>query len=196
MIRYVNTKCQSSKPPFTVLKAGNDCDSAHRVCRSNALFDGSMPSCEPVQCGQAEYVHNAHPTSHCPAGEGTTCKSTSVFKATISYACNAGFQPKDKAVTTRTCGADGSWSAPVACVPVSCGSPGAPMNAAEVYRAGASWTDGAGPHAAKQNGFLSAYVAWGNHTRYSYVLCDGGFKEDSYSEESIGNISIHLTSHH
>ena len=171
---HVNTKCQSDKFPWTRTFAGAACDSEQRVCQSDRTFSGSMPACAPIQCGQADYVHNAYPETKCVPGQaGGRCDM--IYQTEVDYVCHDGYQIANASANAtlvergaRICQADGMWSAEVACEPKNCGAPGSPTRAATTYKAANPWRDSRGEHTAAANAYMSSY---------SYA-CDTGTKID------------------
>ena len=69
-----------------------------RTCGANGRWSSSLPSCDPVDCGDPGSVQMGVRELL----EGTTFRSTTIFK------CNRGYRLEGSA--TRTCQANGSWS--------------------------------------------------------------------------------------
>jgi hypothetical protein len=80
------------------------------VCKNGYTGDGK--TCTPVSCPAASTLSITSGTVTTPNG--------AVYNQTANYACNAGYRLVGS--STRTCGADGTWSGTAAmCEPRDCG---------------------------------------------------------------------------
>ena len=87
-----------------------------RTCLASGSFDGTAPTCSPVDCGTPPAVANAGaPAVSGGAGGG----STTTYGATAAYTCNGGYT---KNGADPMCGAAASWSTSPTCVPSTCGT--------------------------------------------------------------------------
>ncbi|XP_064386845.1 uncharacterized protein LOC135335316 isoform X3 [Halichondria panicea] len=83
-----------------------------RVCQVSGVWNGTMPSCERVDCGPLESPIN---------GSVNTSLGT-LFMSEAIYYCNNGYFISD--ARHRTCGAYGQWNRnEPSCIPVNCGYP-------------------------------------------------------------------------
>ncbi|XP_013396521.1 sushi, von Willebrand factor type A, EGF and pentraxin domain-containing protein 1 isoform X2 [Lingula anatina] len=81
-----------------------------RTCQANGQFDGSLPTCSLVDCGDP-----GTPT------KGNHSVTATTYQGTVSYSCSTGY--KVQGDTTRTCQADGTWSGELPqCQIISCGA--------------------------------------------------------------------------
>jgi hypothetical protein len=89
---------------------------ATRVCQPDGTWDGTAPTCVPVDCGALPSPTN-----------GSVNTPTTTYNSAATYACTAGYTLSS--TTPRVCQADKTWSgtAPT-CAPVDCGPLTAPEN--------------------------------------------------------------------
>ena len=81
-----------------------------RSCQANGQWEGSVPSCKPIDCGKPSEPRN-----------GEAVYAQTVFKSSIRYICNQGYELSGNEVSV--CQASGSYSGSVpTCTPVDCGS--------------------------------------------------------------------------
>ena len=99
------------------------CDSGYEligdttiICKEDNLWNTSIPTCDPVKCGDPGTPNNAD-----AIGDVYT------YNSEVTFNCNAGYELEGSA--TISCQANGSWNYAIPqCLPVSCGSPGIPTN--------------------------------------------------------------------
>jgi len=90
-------------------------------CQADKTFTGP-PMCKPVRCGEVPTISHATPD-----------KNRAVFNQTVTYTCATGHTTDGTADGDGSfginCTADGSYTEPGACAPVSCGEPDEAANA-------------------------------------------------------------------
>ena len=90
--------------------------SSTRTCLASGNFDGTAPTCSPLDCGTPPGVANAGaPVASGGAGGG----STTTYGATAAYTCKTGYTESG---ADPTCGATGTWSTAPTCVASVCGT--------------------------------------------------------------------------
>ena len=99
------------------------CDSGYEligdttiICKEDNLWNTSIPTCDPVKCGDPGTPNNAD-----AFGDVYT------YNSEVTFNCNTGYELEGSA--TISCQANGFWNDAIPqCLPVSCGSPGIPTN--------------------------------------------------------------------
>ncbi|XP_064386870.1 sushi, von Willebrand factor type A, EGF and pentraxin domain-containing protein 1-like [Halichondria panicea] len=99
-----------------------------RVCQVSGLWNGTMPSCERVDCGPLQSPIN-----------GILQTFGTLFMSEATYYCHRGYEISG--ASHRTCGADGQWrpNEPF-CNPVECPTP-AYLNNGLVTYSGTTFTN-------------------------------------------------------
>ncbi|KAK0153135.1 CUB and sushi domain-containing protein 2 [Merluccius polli] len=105
--RMVSFQCS---PGFTM-----DADRASSlVCTKDRTWNATKPQCKAILCGPPPVIPN-----------GQVVGTDFIWGASISYACNQGYQLS--LPTVLTCQGTGNWSGErPQCFPVFCGDPGIP----------------------------------------------------------------------
>ena len=99
------------------------CDSGYEligditiICKEDNLWNTSIPTCNPIKCGDPGSPENGHAFGDVYA-----------YNSDVTFNCNAGYELEGSA--TITCQSNRFWNDAIPhCLLVSCGSPGIPTN--------------------------------------------------------------------
>ena len=100
------------------------------ICQANGNWNGTVPSCIPVNCSGLESPINGEKDVVAPGSRNyKQCNDTTqyTFGTEVFFSCLGGYELNGSNATT--CKADGSWSNVIpTCSIINCGAPQLPLN--------------------------------------------------------------------